>query len=482
MRFLKPVQCAEEVKYYVSDFAASRIIPAIDGGITKSDDCVDPLLQKELRKAASALRGKKAGAESPTSQVKDVVDPSLFPFAFEKTKVLRYGPTALSDCILRCGEGEAVKMPPEGDGRQSDPIKYPNDMAWSRRFQWLPFDVQFKDGGQGASRIKSYINNVHPVHHRTLYNVTESLIDYFIPLFNRTLIDLKAPGYRNQRMHLAMIDRDPLIQREPGPFRPPEQSGRHISRYLDEHGRYESSILVDLKKEFWNSGVQMILQMRDVELNVENPKYQGEPWHVQGQCNERICATAYYIYSTSNLSAENPPTMSFRCRIHPEESGLADAEIREPPYAPEMYGAKDGDPVLQEMGTLTLRQGRLIVSPNTFQIKLNAFIPEDKARPAHCKILMLHLLDPNRRAMSTSLVPCQRRDWWAEEVRKRCTRFRRLPVELWDRIVEMVDGWPIGPEEAERLRGEFVEEREGFRERHTKAMVEYAEWDFGDYE
>lgn len=165
LRFLKPVQCAEEVKYYVSDFAASRIIRAIDGGITKSDDCVDPLLQKELRKAASALRGKKAGAESPTSQVKDVVDPSLFPFAFEKTKVLRYGPTALSDCILRCGEGEAVKMPPEGDGRQSDPIKYPNDMAWSRRFQWLPFDVQFKDGGQGASRYilpLTKLGNIQP--------------------------------------------------------------------------------------------------------------------------------------------------------------------------------------------------------------------------------------------------------------------------------------------------------------------------------
>ena len=331
-------------------------------------------------------------------------------------------------------------------------------------------------------RIVSYINNIHPVNHRSLYNVSENLVDIFMPLFNRTLVDLKAPGYRNQRLHLAMIDRDPVIQREPGPFRPPEQSGRHINRYLDEHGRYDSSILVDLKKEFWNSGIQMILQMRDIELNAENQGYQGGPWHVQGQRNERICATAYYVYSTSNLSVVRPPTLSFRCRINPEESGLADAEMGDLPSASEMYGAKDGDPLLQEMGTLALREGRVIVFPNTFQVRLNAFTLENKERPAHCRILMLHLLDPNRRNMSTRLVPCQRRDWWADEVRSRCARFRQLPVELWDKIVGMVDDWPIGLEEAERIRKDFLKEREDFRERHTRAMEEYGEWDFGDYE
>lgn len=323
---------------------------------------------------------------------------------------------------------------------------------------------------------------MHPTDHRALYNVSEALIDAFLPLFNRTLVDLKAPGYRNQRLHLAMIDRDPVIRLEPGAFRPPEQSGRHINDYLDECGRYDSSIFVDLKKEFWNSDIQLILQLRDIELDPKNPQYRGEPWHVQGQCNERICATAYYIYSTSNLDADKPPTISFRCRINPEESGLADAEMRCQPSASAMYGAKDGDPLLQELGTLTLREGRVIVFPNTFQTKFNPFSSDDKTRPAHCRIFILHLLDPNRRNMSTSLVPCQRRDWWAEEVRRTCLRLRSLPIELWHKIVEMVDDWPISLEEAERTRAEFVQEREEFRERHTKAMIEYGEWDFGDYE
>ena len=28
----------------------------------------------------------------------------------------------------------------------------------------------------------------------------------------------------------------------------------------------------------------------------------------------------------------------------------------------------------------------------------------------------------------------------------------------------------------------FLQEREGFRERHTKAVAEYGAWGFGDYE
>ena len=55
-------------------------------------------------------------------------------------------------------------------------------------------------------------------------------------------------------------------------------------------------------------------------------------------------------------------------------------------------------------------------------------------------------------------------------------------MELWDKIVEKVDDWPIGLEEAEKIRTEFLQERDGFRERHTRAMMEYGEWDFGDYE
>lgn len=347
----------------------------------------------------------------------------------------------------------------------------------------MPFsflDVESTRLTIGPLSVSSYINSVHPTHHRGLYHVTQDLIETCIPLFDRTLIHLKAPGYRNQRMHLAMIDRDPVIVHEPGPFRPPERSGRHINRYLDESGRYDPAIFVDLKREFWNIGLQMVLEMQDIDLTAANPEFPGEDWHIQGQCNERICATAYYVYSTRNLSSKNPPTLSFRCRINPEEGEFADGEITPPPYAPEYYGVEDGDPLVQQLGSVALREGRLVVFPNTFQVKFESFRSADESQRGFCRIAMLHLLDPNRRNMSTKLVPCQRRDWWAEELRQTCPRFGRLPLEIFDRIVESIGEGevPISMIEARKIRDEFMHERAEFRKRHTNAMLTYGEWDF----
>lgn len=52
------------------------------------------------------------------------------------------------------------------------------------------------------------------------------------------------------------------------------------------------------------------------------------------------------------------------------------------------------------------------------------------------------------------------------------------PVELCCKIIEMVDDWPVGLEEAEKIRMGFLQKREGFR----MAIAEYGAWDFGDYE
>ena len=75
------------------------------------------------------------------------------------------------------------------------------------------------------------------------------------------------------------------------------------------------------------------------------------------------------------------------------------------------------------------------------------------------------------------MVPPQRRDWWAQEIRAGNARFWRLPGEVWNRIVDMVEGYPIGMEEGEEMRREFKTESGRAREKHTKAMMDYLEWD-----
>ncbi len=270
-----------------------------------------------------------------------------------------------------------------------------------------------------------------------------------------------------------------MIQREPGAFCPPEQRA-HV-KWLDRQGRYQDFIFVDLKKEFWNIGIQMVLTLQDINLTPEAPQYEGEEWHIHGQMNERVCATAHYVYSHQNTTV---PTISFRRRINPEEAGLAKAYITSPPFAPEVYGVGGNDPPIQKIGDVSLREGRVVVFPNTFQTKMNPFSVADPSRPGHLRMLTLHLIDPNRRAMSTAMVPCQRRDWWAREVRSTCPTFWRLPTEVWDRVVKLVDGWPLGKEEAQEMRTEFMEERERFRKQHTESMEKYLPygWDIGSDE
>lgn len=161
-----------------------------------------------------------------------------------------------------------------------------------------------------------------------------------------------------------------------------------------------------------------------------------------------------------------------------EEAIAAKGEIRTPPFLPEIYGAKHGDPAIQTMGNVNLIEGRLVVWPNTFQTHILPFSLDDRFQPGHCRVLTLHLIDPNRRIMSTAAVPCQRRDWWANEIRTSVPELWRLPREVFSSILEAVGDYPISMEEGLRLRNEFRAERQAFRERHTRAMEEYDSWDF----
>lgn len=79
--------------------------------------------------------------------------------------------------------------------------------------------------------------------------------------------------------------------------------------------------------------------------------------------------------------------------------------------------------------------------------------------------------------MSTSMVRPQRRDWWAEEVRRKNAKLWRLPTEIWDRIVKSMEKYPVGMEEGEAIRAEFMDERAEYQRRHTEAMSNHGQWD-----
>lgn len=234
-------QFVDEVKYCVEDFQRDGIIPAIDEGVVKSDCRISPILQSGLQNEIACLRKDTCMQFGSV----DVVDLYFFPFTWARTRTLRDGALNLSDCIRRCGEGETVKMPSQGECVQADPAKYPNDMAWSRRFRCLLFDVKFDERGEEESpwvfdrfkrqgftswnylysiaKISSYINNVYAIRHQSFYDVLERLINAAIFMFDQTLIHLKSFDHSNQRFYVAVLERNPMIVKEPRDFRPPQQ-------------------------------------------------------------------------------------------------------------------------------------------------------------------------------------------------------------------------------------------------------------------
>ena len=73
----------------------------------------------------------------------------------------------------------------------------------------------------------------------------------------------------------------------------------------------------------------------------------------------------------------------------------------------------------------------------SFLVKMSLIRLTDPTQTGHVKCLTIHLVDPNRRIISTANVPCQRRDWWARVIRQRVPALRRLPLELFDTIINV---------------------------------------------
>ena len=55
-------------------------------------------------------------------------------------------------------------------------------------------------------------------------------------------------------------------------------------------------------------------------------------------------------------------------------------------------------------------------------------------------------------------------------------------MEIFDKIISMVDGEPISMEEAQEIRTEFLKEREEYRKQHTKSMEGYLGWDLRGFD
>ena len=126
-----------------------------------------------------------------------------------------------------------------------------------------------------------------------------------------------------------------------------------------------------------------------------------------------------------------------------------------------IFGLANESTTVQNVGDIVCKEGRLLTFPNLLQHRVAPFELEDPSKAGHRKILALFLVDPNITVISTAHVPPQQRDWWSEEIIATGS-LDRLPRELQNQLIQDVDDFPIGLDEAKEIREKLMEERKKF--------------------
>lgn len=227
----------------------------------------------------------------------------------------------------------------------------------------------------------------------------------------------------------------------------------------EEWTQSRDSYKVNLEKKFRDKGLQVIVKLASIELTPEKPSYPGGSWHLEGMLNEHIVATAIYYFDTENCTESR---LRFRQESTLDEDDMQYEQDDHDPLS-KIFGTNSmrEEPAVQEIGSVDTRQGRLLVFPNTLQHLVEPFSLVDKSKSGHRRMLVLWLVDPNYRILSTVNVPPQQEDWYTEYLRVG-EWDRNLPAEITNEILEYAKDGTMTLEEAKELRLELMAERTSF--------------------
>ncbi|KAL6720945.1 hypothetical protein ACLMJK_000045 [Lecanora helva] len=458
----------------------------LDVAVVKSDTAVPTQLLEDLREACKPLENVSSKLKDwhPGSDEKvlDLVHPSLFPLIFGRSKVLGTTNVGLMDCTDHIGQGETIKIPDDYEIRRMSYSGYYGGTPpkfWSKEFQWLPCQVSFGDHDDVS--VISYINNLHPIHHPQLYSVIERCIAKAISLWNRCLSP-KHLRHREPRIDMGVTKYDfPQGQAPPSNHMRPDADTDGSDEGDNEYERHEAwekatRVLlhpdpdeyrnwdgpdrnqIDLRNQFKESGLQVIVKLANIQLTPEKPEYGGGSWHIEGQLNERICASALLYYDSENITESY---LAFRQAVNGEELTMKAYDQDDYEGCEIIYGIKQHEPQLQELGRVSTKQGRLITFPNVLQHRVSPFRLQDPSKPGHRKLLALFLVDPYIPILSTANVPPQQQDWWSERIQQDQSLVR-LPAELSAQIFQEVSEMPISLKEAKEIRLRLMDERKAY--------------------
>ena len=330
----------DELAYYDKLRNESIQVADVDG-VYRSSDFLPLELKSDFARhvvdLAEIPEEEKDWHPGSDNTVLDLIHPGLYLFVSGKTRTIPRGQSVTHASV-------PANLPKGYSGQFR-----------SSEYQWIPTPISVDQDGK--VEFLSYINNLHPKWYHDLYAVLANILSLTLPVFERVLTFLKSPLKPKIDLGLhEMYDESTEPKQMDG-----EDQDTFDNRYEEWYdNRPLNPILVPEFSEpsseppivLRNCRLQVIVKIQEIHLTPEKPSYAGGVWHVEGMENESIVASAIYYYECSNITE---CTLSFR------------QSVREPDYEQNdhqgveaLYGLRDGEPLVQNLGSVTTKVDTLV--------------------------------------------------------------------------------------------------------------------------
>lgn len=547
--------CVRELRDKARIAEETGIVSALESSAAafKSDSAIPADLKEKLRAQAARLEDVPAKDKDwhpgSNDQVLDLVHPSLFPLVYGRSRGFTDRVIASPEAALELiGAGQVIGEPYRKKSREElkaallKSTRNPEDqanptVAWrwfnekldriekgqeqlpgsserkhlSQQFQWLPAEVDLEYAG-GETHVKwaSYINNLHPVEYKKLYDVCGGVLARVLPMLDaayervmswdwdkeprkrieamRTVRECTTPVACDRYCDSGNMPRGEEDDSDDDDYFWERQEEWYNTTHPIEHpnpalASYSFPGVSSFKtSEFFGGAkrLQVIVKMANIHLTPENPTYGGGSWHLEGLHNERICATALYYYDVENIS-ESRLALRTNANGEGDEGLTVEFQYDQGDHAgPQQYFDIDTDwdaGAIMDHGSLLAREDRVLVFPNTYQHRVEPFELTDKSKPGHRKILAFFLVDPATPVVSTQNVPPQQAQWGHAG---RNALEDRLPEELVRQVMGDVD-CPYDLDTAKKIRLDFMDERSAKVDASNEVLKTIGGWSFCEH-
>lgn len=148
--------------------------------------------------------------------------------------------------------------------------------------------------------------------------------------------------------------------------------------------------------------------------------------------------------------------MEFRHIAETDSLSEVSHEPNDSVWLKQVYGFEVGDAPIQHPGNIQCKPGRVVMYPSTVQHRLTGYKLNDPTKKGFSMSLVILLVDPNIRIISTANIPPQRLDWTFSEEEFGDLRhsLNKMSLEFEDRKGNL----PMSMSEAKQVHDEFLSE------------------------